>query len=232
MFAGVKGSTVRSFAEKFIQVVSWLCFEHQWKQWELLIIAGTSLILLLLLLRVLRRGRTEAARAYELFERSPIIGVRLADHRHSRREIKSLQKRRAALVPQPEAGQEHRKTTRQLEKLNRQVEQFQRDIAERQQTEVVMGKRIAELTTSNEQLRVEIAKHRQTEAHLRQRLAQLEAASGQFSQEDLQNKQLENIPVQSTERKARSRKANGPLSVEELSHLAELGKKLAPRRSD
>lgn len=232
MFAGMKGSTVRGFAEKFIQVVSWLCFEHQWQQWELLIIAGTALVLLLLLLRLLRNGRAEAARTYELFERSPIIGVRLADQRYSRRELRSLQKRQAALVAQPEVRQEHRKTTRQLEKLNRQIEQFQRDIAERQQTEVVLGKRIAELTASNEQLRAEIARGRQSEANLKERLAQLEAAAGQSGREDLQKPELENIPIKTAERKVRSRKANGPLSVEELSHLAELGKRLAPRRSD
>lgn len=232
MFAGVKGNTVRGFAEKFIQVVSWLCFEHQWKQWELLIIAGTALVLLLLLLRLLRGGRTDAVRAHELIERSPIIGVRLADQRYSRREMRSLRKRQAALVAQPEVRQEHRKTTRQLEKLNRQIEQFQRDIAERQETEVALGKRIAELNASNEQLRAEIARHRQGEADLRQRLAQLEAAGGQLGEEYLQKAQPENIPVMTAERKARSRKANGPLSVEELSHLAELGKRLSPRRSD
>jgi chromosome segregation ATPase len=229
MFTGKKGSTVRSFAEKSIQVVLWLCFEHQWKQWELLIIAGTALLLLLLILRLLRKGRTVEAQAYELSERSPIIGVRLADHRHSRREIRDLQKSRSAHDTQPGIRQENRKTTRQLEKLNRQIEQFQRDIAERQQTDVVLRKRIMELTASNEQLRAEIVKHRQTEAHLKQRLAELEAANEPLRQEKLQKKP-ENVPIQSDERKPGSRRHSGPLNVEELSHLAELGKRLAPRR--
>ena len=226
----MKGSIVRSFAGRFIEVVSWLCFEHQWKQWELLIIAGTALLLLLLILRLLRKGRTAGAQAFELRERSPIIGVRLADHQHSRREIRGLQRSRPARVTQPDTRQENRKTTRQLEKLNRQIEQFQRDIAERQQTEAHMEKRVAELTASNEQLRAEIVKHRQTESHLKQRLAELEAANEPLRQEKLQTKQPENVPIQSDERKPGSRRHSGPLNVEELSHLAELGKRLAPRR--
>lgn len=221
---------MRSFAGKFIQVVSWLCFEHQWSQWELLIIAGTALLLLLLILRLLRKGRTAGAQAFELSERSPIIGVRLADHPHSRREIRSLHRSRSAPVTQPDARQEDRKRTRQLEKLNRQVEQFQRDIAERQQTEALLQERVAQLTASNKQLRAEIGTHHQTEAHLKQRVAELEAANGQSHQEKLQKTQPENIPIQSDEQRPRSRRHSGPLNVEELSHLAELGKRLAPRR--
>ncbi len=226
----MKGSIVRSFAGKFIEVVSWLCFEHQWKQWELLIIGGTALLLLLLLLKLLRRGRTAGTRAYELAERSPIIGVRLADHPHSRREARDLQRSSSAHVTQPGARQEDRKTTRQLEKLNRQIEQFQRDIAERQQTDAVLRKRIVELTASNEQLRAEIVKHRQTEAQLKQRLAEHEAANGQLDGEKLPKKQPDNVPIQDDGRKPAPRRHSGPLNVEELSHLAELGRRLAPRR--
>jgi hypothetical protein len=226
----MKGSIVRSFAEKLIQVVSWLCFEHQWKQWELLIVAGTALLLLLLILRLLRKGKTAGAQAFELRERSPIIGVRLADQQHSRREIRSLRKSPPAPAAQPDAKRDDRKTTRQLEKLNRQIEQFQRDIAERQQTDVVLRRRIMELTASNEQLRAEIVKHRQTEAHLKQQLAELEATDGQLDGQKLQKKQPENVPIQSDERRPGSRRHSGPLNVEELSHLAELGRRLAPRR--
>ncbi len=221
---------MRSFAEKLIEVVSWLCFEHQWQQWELLVIAGTALLLLLLILRLLRKGRTAGAQAFELSERSPIIGVRLADHPRSRREIRSLRRSQPAPVMQPDARQEDRKRTRELEKLNRQVEQFQRDIAERTQTQAVLQERVAQLTASNEKLRAEISMHHQTEAHLKQRLAELEADLDQLRQEKLQPKQPESIPVQSDGQKPRPRRHGGPLNIEELSHLAELGRRLAPRR--
>ena len=221
---------MRGFAEKFIQAVSWLCFEHQWQQWELLVIAGTALLLLLLILRLLRRGRATGAHAFELSDRSPVIGVRLAGHPHSRREMRSLQRSQPAPVAQPDAKREDRKATRHLEKLNRQVEQFQRDIAERKQTEATLEQRIAQLTASNEQLRAEIGSHHQTEVHLKQRLAELEAAHEQLRQEKLQLKQPENIPILSNEEKPRPRRHGGPLNVEELSHLAELGRRLAPRR--
>ena len=93
-----------------------------------------------------------------------------------------------------------------------------------------MEKRIAELTASNEQLRAEIANHRQTEALLKQRLAELEPANEPLRQEKLQKKEPENVPTQSAEQKPRSKSYNGPLNVEELSRLAELGRRLAPRR--
>ena len=221
---------MRSFAEKFIQVVSWLCFEHQWQQWELLIVAGTALLLLLLILRLLRKGRTAGAQAFELSERSPIIGVRLADHPRSRREMRSLRRSQPAPVTQPDTKREDRRATRQLEKLNRQVEQFQRDIAERTQTQALLEERVAQLTASNEKLRAEIGAHHQNESHLKQRVAELEAAYEQSRQEKLKPTQPENIPIQSDEQKPRSRRHNGPLNVEELSHLAELGRRLAPRR--
>lgn len=221
---------MRNFAEKFIEVVSWLCFEHQWQQWELLVIAGTALVLLLFLLRLLRKGRTADVRTFELSERSPIIGVRLADHPRSRREFRALHRARPAPAAQPDTKREDRKATRHLEKLNRQVEQFQRDIVERKQTEVLLEQRIAQLTASNEQLRAEISAHQQTEANLKQRLTELEAAHEQLRQEKLQPKPLENIPIQSDGQKPRPRRHAGPLNVDELSHLAELGRRLAPRR--
>ncbi len=195
-----------------------------------MIIAGTALLLLLLILRLLRKGRTAGTQGFELPERSPIIGVRLAGHPRSRREIRNLRRSQPAPVTQPDTKREDRKATRYLEKLNRQVEQFQRDIAERTQTQAILEERVAQLTASNEKLRAEIGTHRQTEAHLKQRLAELEAAHDQLRQEKLQPQQPENIPMQSDEQKPRSRRHGGPLNIEELSHLAELGRRLAPRR--
>ncbi len=195
-----------------------------------MIIAGTALLLLLLILRLLRKGRTAGAQTFGLSERSPIIGVRLAGHPRSRREMRSLHRSQPAPVTQPDTKREDRKATRYLEKLNRQVEQFQRDIAERTQTQVILEQRVAQLTASNEQLRAEIRAHHQAEAHLKQQLAELEAAHEQLRQEKLKPTQPENIPIQSDEQKPRSRRHSGPLNIEELSHLAELGRRLAPRR--
>jgi prefoldin subunit 5 len=248
---------VRSLAGKFVRVVSWLCFEHEWARWELLTIAAIALLLLLFVLRLLRKGAAARAQAVLLPERSPIIGLRLADHKRSHHEIAGSQKSRS--VRRGHAKQKDRKTTRHLEKLNRQIEQLQREVTERKQTEARLEQRVAEftkagktlrpddvkpgqtdghveqqlaeLTAANKQLRDELAKHRDHQTGLEKQIAELKATNEQFRRPPLELKQPENIPVKSAERRPKSRRHDGPLNVDELSRLAELGKRLAPRRS-
>ncbi|UCD00015.1 MAG: hypothetical protein JSW66_09055 [Phycisphaerales bacterium] len=257
---------MRSLAGKFVRLVSWLCFEHEWVQWELLTIAAAALLLLLFILRLLRKGTAARAQAALLPERSPIIGLRLADDRRSYGEIAGSQRSRSAR--KDHAKQKDRKTTRHLEKLNRQIEQLQRELAQRKQAEVRLEQRlaeftkndkelsiekkrseivdrksvrgqidghvepqVAELTAANKRLHDEIVKHRDTHTRLEKQIAELKAANDQLRREKLEPKQPENIPVKSAERRPKSKRHNGPLNVEELSHLAELGKRLAPRRS-
>lgn len=250
---------MRSLAGKFIRLVSWMCFEHEWAQWELLTIAGTALLLLLFILRQLRKGAAARTRALLLPERSPIIGVRLADHKSAYRQIRASQRSRATVRGQ--AKQEKRKTTRHLEKLNRQIEQLQREVAEHKHAETRLERQlagitksgktlrqeddrsrqvddhveqqIAELTAANKRLHDEIVKHRDHQTTLEKQLAELKAANEQLGRPGKPAGELkppENIPVRSAPRKPKSRRRDGPLNVEELSHLAELSRRLAPRR--
>jgi hypothetical protein len=57
------------------------------------------------------------------------------------------------------------------------------------------------------------------------------AANARLQQQASEQKPSENIPVQSVEQKPKSTKPGGPLDPEELSRLAELGKRLSPRRT-
>lgn len=247
---------MRSLAGKFIRLVSWLCFEHEWTQWELLTIAATALVLLLFILRQLRKGAAARAHALLLPERSPIIGVRLADQKRGYRENAGSQRNRAA--PREHAKEKGRKTTRHLEKLNRQIEQLQREVTERKQAEARLSQRLAEfteagktlrqddvkpsqtdshverqlaeLTAANKRLHDELVKHRSRQTGLEKQITELKASNEQLRRPPLELKPAENIPVKSVQRKPRSRRRDGPLNVEELSHLAELGRRLAPRR--
>ena len=71
---------VESLIYRFTQYFSWLYY-RQWEKWELLTIAITVLVLLLLLGGARRKARANLRR---LQERSPIIGIRLAERGGSR----------------------------------------------------------------------------------------------------------------------------------------------------
>ena len=69
--------SVESFINRLTQCFSWLYY-RQWERWELLTIAIMALVLLSLVVRAKRKARTEVR---QLRERSPIIGIRLAERR-------------------------------------------------------------------------------------------------------------------------------------------------------
>ena len=250
---------VRDLAGKLIRLMSWLCFEHEWTRWELMIVGVVVLSLLLLILRLLRKETLARAEVDELPERSPIIGLRLADHKRSRREIRNLERKRSASAPQRHASQkELRETSGQVDTLERQIRQLQREITEHGRTEArlkhqiasltgthgqlqpqtheqsqteISPEQVAQLTAANKQLRDELAKHRQTEVRLEQQLDKLKAANARLQQQASEQRPSENIPVQGVEQKPKLRRPSGPLNTEELRRLAELGRRLAPPRS-
>jgi chromosome segregation ATPase len=252
-------TTMRNLIAEFVRVMSWLCFEHEWTRGELMIIGAAVLLLLLFVLRLLRRETVVRADMDGLPERSPIIGVRLADHKRSRREIRRLQARPSASALQRRAGRKQLKeVTGQVDTLKGQIRQLQREITEhertethlkgqvaklttasgqvrrergqRNQAEVSLEQRLAELTAVNKQLRDELTRRRQTQVRLEQQLDTLAAANVRPERQVPERRPPENIPVQTVEQKPRSKRSNGPLNTEELSRLAELGKRLAPRR--
>lgn len=250
---------VRDLAGKFVRLISWLCFEHEWARWELMIVAAAVLLLLVLILRLLRKETVVRVDGIEVPERSPIIGLRLADHKVSRREIRSMEKRRLAAAAQQRLSQKDSKENGQMDTLKEQVRQLQRELTERCRTESHLKRqiseltapegqlqpppvqsnrtdpsveqRLAELTAANKQLHDDLARHQDAEVHLERQIEKLMAANTQLQQQTSEQKPSENIPVQSIEQKPKPRKPSGPLDTEELSQLAELGKRLAPRRT-
>jgi hypothetical protein len=222
--------TVRSLAGRLIRFMSWLCYEHQWAEWELLTIAATALVLLLLIAMRLRKRTVRRAYANQVRERSPIIGVKLADHQPSRQGINGSEKGRLAHVPERH-GRDKKltKTTRQLEKSNEQIRQLQHEITKRGQTEERLEHQVAELTAANKQLRHEVIESKRVEARLRQQAAELTAASQKFRHERLEQSQSEKVPAESSRQGSRSKRQTMPLRIEELRKVAELAKRVSGR---
>lgn len=202
---------IRSLLGRFIRFVSWLCFEHQWAQRELLTIAIIALVLLFLL--IARRLRKESLRrtyANRLRERSPIIGVNIAEHK-----------------PIPQARP--RKAIRQFKKLNEQLKQLQHENTKRRQIEVRLGQQLAELTTANEQLRHEVTEGRQTQKRLKQQVAELMAANERLQQEEFKQVQTQKTPAESSGQGSTSKSQMMPLNIEELRKTSELAKRVTGR---
>lgn len=251
---------VRDLAGKFIRLISWLCFEHEWTRWELMIAAAAVLFLLLLILRLLRKVTLTPADPDELPERSPIIGLRLADYKSSRRVIRGLERNRLTSAAQQRGSrQELREATGQMDLLKGQIRELQREITEhsraeahlkrqiaeltaaggqlqpqtvkRSPTDLSLEQQLAELTAANRRLRDDLARHQQTEVRLEQQIDKLRTVNARLQQQASEQRPSENIPVQSVEQKPKPKRPSGPLDPEELSQLAELGKRLAPRRT-
>jgi len=225
--------TARSFAARLIRLVSWLCFEHPWTLSELLIIGAIVLLVLLLLVRLLRRRVAAAVYEDALPERSPIIGVKLAEHKRSWRGIRSLEKGRSAPDGQRAGSRtKPKEITEKVESSKEQVGQLQGEIIGLRQMEARLEQQAADLAAANKQLRDEVTKHRQAEVRLEQRIGKLTAANARLQSQISQQGQPENIPIKDSEQISKPRTQSGPLNTEELSRLAELGKRLAPRRPD
>jgi chromosome segregation ATPase len=154
--------------------MSWLCYEHQWAEWELLTIAITVLVLLLLIVRLHRKGMVRKARANQVRGRSSIKGIKISGHKRSRQGIKVSEKDHLARVQKGDEGQKKwRKTIKQLKKLNGQIEQLQHQATKRKQATKHFKQQVTELTSANEKLRHAITEHKQTTKHLKQQVTKL-----------------------------------------------------------
>jgi len=68
--------TVEGIIDRLSEFFSWLYY-RRWEKWELLAIAIAALVVLILMVRAHLKV---AANAKRFRERSPIVGVRMAEH--------------------------------------------------------------------------------------------------------------------------------------------------------
>ncbi len=155
-----------SFVDRLNQFISWLS-KRQWAEWEILIIAITALVVLLWIMR--RKRKRVVRNIYEnpFLENTPVIGAKLGARKRRRRIIKDLKKGRLAIVQKrPTKQQKPSKYTEPSEKLHEQIQQLQREIIKRKQTEVRFEEQVAYLTAANEKLQLELAEKKRAEQHI------------------------------------------------------------------
>jgi chromosome segregation ATPase len=221
---------VRSLVGKLVRFVSWLCYGHQWAEWELFTIALAALALLWLTIRQLRKGTVAGREAEHLRAHSPVIGINLADPRRSRRSIRTQSKKRFAhALQERQQRQNAKRATRKIEHLNEQLIQLQREVAEHRQTETSLKEQLTGLTAANEKLRQEVAESRQAEQRLRQQAAELTAANERLVVHSDGPKQLEEVAAKDAEQRSRRKTGKMPLSIEELTQVSDLAKRVSSR---
>jgi hypothetical protein len=183
-------------------------------------------------------------------ERSPIIGVKLADNK-SHLRTKTHKQDRPAPVSKKLAKQ--RKTKQQMEMLNQQVQQLQYEINKHKQTEERLKRQVIDLTTelsaTNKQLRQNAIVSKQIEQAPKQQIIEVPAAKKQPSpKESTAKPQIKQQAKKSFNRRINTRKQSGrilrnkteqvkpskehreqPLDIERLKSIADLAKQIQPR---
>jgi hypothetical protein len=250
--------TVSNLIDKLIKFFSLLYF-RQWQRWELLIIVLICLVLLLLIVWQQRKSIAKSVYVNQVRERSPIIGVKLADNR-SHLRIEELKHDHSAQLSKKRAKQI--KTKKQLEKLNQQVQQLQYEINKHKQTEERLKRHVTELTTelttANEQLRQnpiasnhikQVPKQQIVDVHAVKEQPQAESAESSLVSQQAKQKAGESKNAKkSYNRRAKIRKQSNrvirerteqfklskehreqPLDIERLKAIADLAKRIQTR---
>ncbi len=218
--------TVNNLIDKLIKYFSWLYFRH-WERWELLIIVLICLVLLLLIIWQQQKGTTKSVYVNQVRERSPIIGVKLADNR-SHLKIEDLKKDRSASLPKNHTKQ--KETKEQLEKLNEQIQQLQLEISKHKQIEVRLEQHVTELTAANEKLQHKAAVNNQVKQQARKQIGELTASKKQSIHRTNARKQSDRILREKTEKVRVSKELREqPLDVQKLKAIAELAKQIQRR---
>jgi FtsZ-interacting cell division protein ZipA len=165
--------TKASFMNKLTRCSSWLRNIRR----ELLIAALPALALLLLIARRQRRGTTKRVYTNVVREHSPIIGLKLAQHKRSRHGITDLEEGRVAYVPERHGKQKKWKNTiEQWKTRNGQSEQLRSEINRQEQATRHPKQQTAEVRTPDEKPQHELTKPKRTEERPRQQADEVPAA--------------------------------------------------------
>lgn len=180
--------TLNSFVRRLLR---WLYYEHQWEEWEVLMIAIPALVLLLLIMRRQRKAAALITHAH-VQGRSPIIGVKL---KRRDEEIDDLKQGRSARAQtRREKKEKLKQTTEWLERLNERIGQLQKEIIKRSQTEESLNQSVAELKAANEQLRQKIAEGKQAEGRLEQEAIESTGICERFKRKIVEHTQANGEP--------------------------------------
>jgi hypothetical protein len=220
--------TLHSFVGRLAQLFSWLYYQHQWKTWELLAIAGAALVPLLLLTRQERKERSGRICTHHDHGRSPTIGLKLAAGKRSRPEITDSKEAHLDYAARGKNKQQD-DAPKQESNLSEQIRRLQREIAEYRQSEVDLKGQLAELTAANKTLQEGLAKCERLEEFLK-RQADSTPAGDKLPPKGLSTPAQETSTLRDNPKHPTgSRHANEPLDVQRLRAIAALAKQIHGR---
>lgn len=180
---------VISFLRRLLRFMSEPFYYYQWTGWKVIEIAAPALLLLSLI--ILWRRKEKANRIYagegRVREHLHVIGANLVERKQSHKKIGDTTKDFLAnRLGKAGKRQNWKETTGRFEKLNREIDQLQHEIAKHEQTEAQLDQKVAELTPAHERLQNELFESKQIEDQFIQRVARLTADN-----EELQQKLLD-----------------------------------------
>jgi hypothetical protein len=189
---GVKKMTESSVLRKLLRFLSESFYDLQWLDWKVFVIAVPATILLFLIVKRLLQAAAEEEPATEIREHPHIIGTRLVKRKQDRDEIKGPKRDNRTDV-QAKRGEHHNpeKATERSGRLNREIEQLNREAVQRKRIEERLSQKVSELTTHNEQLLQETAESKQIETELRKEIAELMMCYEQLRQEASETRDVE-----------------------------------------
>lgn len=157
--------TVESLTNKLTEYVSWLYYGREWASWELLTVAMTALVLLLLIVRQRRKAKarkiiTKQTKEHSR-EHSPTIGIKLDDSKKAPQEIDDSKTRLASVSKKDGKQKRWKETTKKWKNFRELVEKLQDEIAKYKQAEEQLKQQLTKLKAANEKLQHEIAESKQ-----------------------------------------------------------------------
>jgi len=184
------------FVDKVTQYLSWF-FHRRWERWELAVAAIAALGLVILFIRA-RQKVAANTRLYR--DRSPIIGIQLAQSRRRPGRIKISQKSRPAPVAQKHTGEHAKEHIKErVAELESAEERLQHDLTDSRQTTENFKQQLTALTATNKRLQQELIKRTHAEKRLKQQVAELTAHNEQFLHKRPAPERSEKKPIASSE---------------------------------
>jgi len=153
--------TIDSFVRRLDRSFSWIYYKHQWTEWELIVIAIIAMVLLLWILRRQSKPAGKNTHSGHAGKRSPIIGIKLADHHHNRQAIENAREHHSNLIARLKGRKARKTAAASVETLNEQIRQLRSAVDKYRGREERFVEKIAELAEANETLRSEAAKYAQ-----------------------------------------------------------------------
>lgn len=236
--------TINNLIYNLARYFSWLYFRH-WERWELLIIVLISLALLLLIIRQQLKGTSRNVYPNQYKERSPVIGVKLADAR-GRMKNPDLKKDRSTSLSKKH--KKENKTKEQSEKLNKQIQLLQLEIGKHKENETRLEQQITELIAANKKLQQKaVVNNRAIQSDvqkpgesstsldkLQQKMTKYKQAKQYSKRQIIElpgiNKQLRHELAKSQNVGQLSSFEEEPLDVQKLKAVADLAKQIQGRR--